>query len=159
MKASWAVMQNRMLRKSRHMNDIFYKQAGPVISIVFSVLIFCTVVFLSNDLNVLSRILIALVAAAQILISLDFIRCLKRDLQKEREKEEILRDQKKENNELHIKHVKQKFEQRMQRYDEDALARKKKQQKRMAENVPDPEDLKKILNTDLQNESEKKAGE
>jgi ABC-type bacteriocin/lantibiotic exporter with double-glycine peptidase domain len=142
------------------MNTVYSKQVCAVITIAINTLI-CIFLFLpSFELDLPTKLWFALLPAAQILLIADFMKYLHRENQKEEEKrlerEGLLRQQKKENDELHSQRVKQKFEQRMQKYDDNALARKRKKTKptkRTAETVseepvPDPEELKELLSKD-----------
>lgn len=143
------------------MNSIYSKQICAVITIVINTLI-CIFLFLPEfEMDLPTKFLFALLPAAQVLLSLDFMKYLhrenERESEKEHEREGLLREQKKENDELHSQRVKQKFEQRMQKYDEDTLARKRKQElhaKKAAvsseEPVPDTDELKELLTRESQ---------
>lgn len=141
------------------MNTINAKRICAVISIVLSVLLIGTLFLTADTLTPAEILLFALIPAAQIWLSLDFMKYLHRDEEKELIREDVLRRQKKENEELHAEHVKQKFELRMQRYDENALHRKQKM-KRSSKKKPDPaeeisdmdpEELKVLLTKDHRN--------
>jgi hypothetical protein len=127
------------------MTNLFYKQMAAVAGIVISIFIF--IVFLTDGSYIGNFGDFAFVAfpIAQILICLDLMKHIKQDVKKEQKRDAILREQKKENEILHTQHTKQKFERRMQQYDENALARKRKRIEKQTKQTTDPEELKELL--------------
>ncbi len=127
------------------MTNLFYKQMAAIAGIIISIFIF--IVFLTDGSYIGNFGAFAFVAfpLAQILICLDLMKHIKQDVKKEQKRDALLREQKKENEILHTKHTKHKFERRMQQYDENAIARKRKQIEKQAKQTTDPEELKELL--------------
>ena len=127
------------------MTNLFYKQMAAIAGIIISIFIF--IVFLTDGSYIgnFGSFAFVVFPIAQILICLDLMKHIKQDVKKEQKRDALLQEQKKENEILHTQHTKQKFERRMQQYDENAIARKRKRIEKQTKQTTDPEELKELL--------------
>ena len=127
------------------MTNLFYKQMAAIAGIIISIFIFIVFLMDGSYIGNFGDFAFVVLPLAQILICLDLMKHIKQDVKKEQKRDAILREQKKENEILHTQHTKQKFERRMQQYDENAIARKRKRIEKQTKQTTDPEELKELL--------------